>query len=297
MVDLKGILSSLFPDVTIGENVDVEGDYERNEFVVEGDLDVDGVRFGELPAGKPLDLQRRDEGVELVVDPEEAKDANWEETKPALRSAWQEVGEISLDSAYPFVSSIRQSVDDEYIDDVCDFFRPKVPFRYYKMIESSLYLNQAVADRDVSRREVRRRKKQISDRYGNEAYAIASLCSAGYFDGDRFFRDLYHDMKAAGSDSDYAETFVTLATNKPFVVFVKTEDTAQEVYDTVLMKNLRRKEYDADVDFIDVRGINPTNHQTIEEAVSRLNDDYENLSYERRSTDHEMVVRIDATSF
>lgn len=165
------------------------------------------------------------------------------------------------------------------------------------MLESALYLNQAVAERDVSRGEVRRRKKQIADKYGNEAYAVASLCSAGYFDEDRLFQNLYHELDASGADTEYEEAFVTLATNKPFVVFVQTEDTPREVHDTVLMKSLRRKDYDVDISFIDVRGINPSNHRTIEEAVAMLENDYEGLSYERRSSDHEMVVRIDTESF
>lgn len=90
MVDLKGILSSLFPDVTIGENVDVEGDYTRAEVVVEGGLDVDGVRFGALPGETPLDVRRYEDGSELVIDPEKASDANWEDAKPALEGAWEE---------------------------------------------------------------------------------------------------------------------------------------------------------------------------------------------------------------
>lgn len=91
--------------------------------------------------------------------------------------------------------------------------------------------------------------------------------------------------------------FATLVSSKPFVVFVKTEDTPQEVYDAVLMKVLRGTEYDVDVDFVDVRGINRTNHRTIEDAVAELEDDYGDLSYDRRTDGRELVVRIDATSF
>lgn len=297
MVDVAGILSSLFPDVTIGEHVDVEGDYDRTEFTVAAGLDVDSVRFGALPPGTPVDFRERGDRSELVVDPEKAEDASWREAKPALRGAWREAGEASLESAYPFVSSVRRSLDDGYVDDVCDFFRPKIPFRFYKMVENALYLNQAVADQDVSRREVRRRKSQIADRYGDEAYAVASLCSAGYFDEGRFFRELYRSMEGDGSDVEYGDLFTTLVSNKPFVVFVKTEDTPQEVYDAVLMKVLRGTEYDVEVDFVDVRGINRTNHRTIEEAVARLADDYGDLSYDRRTDGRELVVRIDATSF
>lgn len=150
MVDLAGILSSLFPDVTIGEHVDVEGNYDRTELTVAAGLDVDSIRVGALPPGTPVDLRERGDRSELVVDPEKAEDASWREARPALRGAWREAGEASLESAYPFVSSVRRSLDD---------------------------------------------------RYGDEAYAVASLCSAGYFDEGRFFRELYRSMRATGAMS------------------------------------------------------------------------------------------------
>jgi hypothetical protein len=305
MVDLSSILSSLFPDLEInianseetieGNRVELRGDI--NVLELQGE-EIDQLRFAELPEATPIDVQTEEEVTTLVVDPEEAESGDWEETKPEIIDIWEDGCDVIADFAYPFVSTVRDRYDDEYISDVLEYFEGIVPRRHFLMVRASLYLNKAIQSGNVTREDVRTQKRKIANKLGEEAFAISSLCSAGYFDENRFFRRLYQDLVEEGEKSteEFKSIFSELATDKAFVVFVEEADTAQEIYDQTLMKIIRTKDYEANLDFVDIRGINRQNHETIEECMDILDENHDSLSYTREKYDHELVIRVDASS-
>lgn len=267
-------------------NNDVGGKLFPDEF--------DKVIVDELPPGELSKVKKIEEEYVLVVDVAQADPEDWETAKTELREQFAEAGGISVETASPIVSAYRNEEGQQYIDKLCGFYEDKVPPRILTMIRESLVLRLATESGGLSYEEVRRRKRQIA-KYGDEGFAIASLCSAGYFDEDRFFWNLY-DEEFAGSrhpQKDYEETVLQLVRDLPFVIFVKHEDRPQDIYDEILRKSIQSSDYDPEIEFVDVRGMGRDNRNTIKRTKESIDEYHEDVGYDSFEKDQELVIRID----
>lgn len=109
--------------------------------------------------------------------------------------------------------------------------------------------------------------------------------------------ELYDEIvnKEEQSVDVYRDTFVKYVRNRPFVVFVKYDDTKEDIYDDFFAKLLRLDNYDREIKFIDIRGKGEENHEKIEEAVELIEEHHDPVQHDRMNIDRDLVIRIDVT--
>ncbi|WP_141213588.1 hypothetical protein [Halorubrum sp. C191] len=262
---------------------------------------IDSLHICENNSGHVFLLNDSNENVELFVDPENVEDESREES---LRVFWELHSAFDgfiIDALANYILAYKRGNGDEYIDRVCQFYEGKVPHEYLMMIEDSMMLRLGTEEFDSTLDEIRDRKRQIKETYENhDAYAVASLCSAGYLDRGGLFWTLYEEKIKNGeyTDSDYEEWFLKYVRKTPFVVFVKREDSAMDVYDALIGRSWRMHRYDVDFDYIHIRGRGPDNHKTINEMLTskEITENHPNLIYEKEIVDGELIVNIDPNS-
>lgn len=258
--------------------------------------EINTLTFGSLPGETAY--VHNEESKEMTLDPAKLPEDAWEEIQAPLKEGWREEGEISLEPTYPIYSSVEKSLNNKEVKEISGYFRDKIPYRHYKILELSLHLNKTIENSNLSKEEVESRKKQIADKYGIEAYSVTNLGSGGYFHEGNIFREMYAKKveNGAWSAEEYEEQFKTIVQEKPFVVFVSSDQSPQDVFDLVCAKLKRLPRYRFDLDFIDIRGMGPINNQTITKALGNLEDEYESIDYKTAINGNEKIVRIDTNS-
>lgn len=314
------------PDLSLPDHVDidivnighdVEGDFAEGDAVDGGQVNVDyAIRSegnivpvneierivpGKLSGDAPLEL--REGKNELVIDPENLEgEDEWEEVvKPGLKAGWEEEKVLSTRRAYPILLQAERNITDEKISDIKDFFDGKIFSSDYLLLQSSLTLDRAMnADEGtgMTNDELKRRKRNLAEKYHDAAFSLPSMCTSGYFDDGELFRQVYQEMEESPdhSVSNYDSVFRTMIVHKPFVAYAKDSQSASELTDIVLGKIARLPDYDIPLPFIDVRGIGRSNHQKIRAAMESIEERYDSIEYDERIGDDELIVRIDAAS-
>jgi hypothetical protein len=314
------------PDISLPDHVDidiinvgpeVEGDFVGGDAVDGDQIDVDyaiksegnivpineidRVVQGKLSGEAPLEL--REEKSELVIDPENLEgEDEWEEVvKPGLKAGWREERAVSTKRAYPILLQAERNITDEKINDIKEFFDGKIFSSDYLLLQSSLTLDRAMNADDgtgMTNDELKRRKRNLAEKYHDAAFSLPSMCTSGYFDDGELFRQVYEEMDESTehSVSNYDSVFRKMITHKPFVAYAKDSQSASELTDIVRGKIARLPNYDIPLPFIDVRGIGRSNHQKIRAAMESIEEECEKIEYDERVGDEELIVRIDAAS-
>lgn len=301
--------------VDIGNDVDgdlvqgdvVEGDQVDATYAIESDdniipiSELNRIVVGELPGEVPMELRENNE--ELVLDSETLdRQGEWEEvSKPGLKSGWEEEGFVATESAYPILLQAERNITDEKITEIKDFFEGKIFTTDYLLLQSSLTIDQVMNARDepgLTNDELRSRKRQLANKYHDAAFTLPSLCTSGYFDQGEIFRDVYETM--AGHDeydvSNYDSVFRMMISNRPFVAYARESLSENELADIIRGKINRLPNYEIPLPYIDIRGIGNSNHQKIRTAMETVTEENEDIEYDERVGDEELVVRIIADS-
>lgn len=103
------------------------------------------------------------------------------------------------------------------------------------------------------------------------------------------------EKEGYGVDS-YDSVFRTMILRKPFVAYAKDSQSSEELTDIILGKITRLPNYDIPLPYIDIRGIGRSNHQKIRTAMETVENEHEEIEYDERLGDEELIVRIDADS-
>jgi hypothetical protein len=314
------------PDISLPEHIDLdivnigpeaEGDLIEGD-VVDGDQidadyaiksegniipinEIERVVPGQLSGDAPIQI--RDDGEELIIDPENLEDENeWEEVvKPGLKSGWENERAVSTRSAYPILLQAERNVTDEQIAEIKDFLRGKILTTDYRLLQSALTIDRAMnadAGARMSDAELKDRKRELAEKYHDAAYSLPSMCTSGYFDEGELFRQVYWEMEEQPEydTDDYDTVFRKLISNKPFVAYARDSLSVEELTDIVLGKIRRLPNYDIPLPYIDIRGIGQSNHQNIRSAVDAVEEEYGTLDYDEEVGDGELIVRISADS-
>jgi len=231
---------------------------------------------------------------EITLDPTAADtEGELEEVKALVRELRSE-GELTRQDALPDRRIAEQGVSDEEIQERAGFYKHLLSNRHYEILKSSYYLRQEWEDDEVfmSRDDMRRRRKDLVDRFGEDAMEITNLCTSGYFDEDRYFRSLYETLEAEEEDprQKFRDMFERIIDNMPFTVFVSNSQDATSVIGEVDDRLEKFSKYG--VDFVEVRGIGRANRRTIENVIEELEEQYEDIDYNRIHEDREVIIRI-----
>ena len=278
------VLSSLLPDIEIGD------------IIIGGEKTVE-----ETEQRTVIIDSRQADGIDsysdtTVVDIAEFTDEQRELAQEALIKEWESAEELFKRSTARDKAAIKAVVSDADIGETLDYFRPILPEHYSGTLEAALHMRKQMSMMDPAPSEwVRKRRKDIAEKYDGETYQVINLCSAGYFDGDRYLRDLYEEMRATDEyrEGDFAEVFEQIVEHGPFTIFVSAGDRVSEVKGRIYSKVRNRERHDVRVEFIDVRGIGSDNRAKIGEALERIVAEVGDFEAAIKSEEPERVVRID----
>lgn len=211
-------------------------------------------------------------------------------------AAWTETGELFVDESREDKEAIERASKDDRIQNTLDFFRPRLEDRHFGMLRAALYLRDAWEGerQHLERGEMRERKRDIAERFGDEAWAVCNLSTAGYFDEGGYVRQLFNDLQSAENtdEREYQKLFEEVVNNQPFTVFVGVSDTIPAIKGDVKQRMRQKQQYRVDFDFIDVRGIGDRNRDKITRAVGQLEKEADEFEHETISTNPDMVERI-----
>lgn len=314
------------PDISLPDHIDIDiinigpevegdlvqgdaitGDQFNSDYAIKSEGNVvpidkiERVVPGKLSGDAPLELNKDEK--ELIIDPENLEDQDeWEEiVKPGLKAGWKEEDSVSTRSAYPILLQAERNINDEKISDIMEFFEGKIFSNDYILLQSSLTIDRAMnPDKGggMSNEDLKRRKRQLANKYHEAAFSLPSMCTSGYFDEGEFFRQVYYEMSEGPEYDieDYDIVFRKLIINKPFVAYAKDSQSEEELTDIVIGKIKRLSQYDIPLPYIDIRGIGSSNHQKIRAAMDAVNEKFPGAEYDERLGDKELIVRIDGDS-
>ena len=246
-----------------------------------------------IPGVNDYPVQQHHPG-ELVLDPTATDSTEEYETLKEIVRELREETEITRQRSLQDKKIVEEGVSDTGIQETVEFFRPLLSDRYLQMLKGALYLRQEWEDDDLymPRNELRRRREDLIRRFGEEARVISNLCSSGYFDEGRYFRNVYDTLETEYDtpEDTFRDLFEEIVENEPFTVFVSSVQDTSEVVEAVEDKLSRYKRYG--VDFVEVRGIGHPNRQTITQVLERLEDEYVDIEYDVLQEEREQIVRI-----
>lgn len=261
--------------------------------------DFEKILIEDLPGNQETSIRTDEDEEILVVDIENIPREDLLEASESFSESF-----IS-ENGFPLTpgSSISSAIKDEEgtggtLDMLCSYYRGKVPTRYNQIIKEAMVLRIAERNQNLSRNKVRKRKREMRRTHGNDAYAVANLCSAGYLDEGHLLWELYNMMVRDGpySEEDYAETFDLLVSETPFVVFVKGEDTYKRVYHEVLAKSMEIDDYDIGLDFIDIRSKGESTREIADNALDYFSDHHSDIQYKCAAENDHYTIRIQPDS-
>jgi|GEM_PF-3845691 len=264
------------------------------------DIDIDIANTTEIHITSDASdsaVNKTDDGIELNL---EALDSEQEEAvKSEIYSEWEQEGEILRDSARTDKEDIEEASEDERIQETLEYFDPLISDRHIDILEANLYLRkQWESDRHIPSNVLLRRRDDIAEKYGEEAYYIGDLAQAGYFDEGRYLRSLNEQMKEKGDykEGEFREVFEEIVEHQPFTVFVSSSENVSQIVGKIQNKVDNYEKYAVDVSFIDIRGIGYKNRGKVKQAIERLGKLYSNFDADLLNEEPEIVVRIDPDS-
>lgn len=188
-----------------------------------------------------------------------------------------------------------ESADPSPVQETIRYFDGVLTDRYHEMLRQALFLRQIMElEHRPSSFQIDERKRDIAERFGDEAYYVIHLCSSGYFDENRYFRELYEEIcETPGLDvEDFRDEFETIVTEEVMTLFVNMDDSPRQVQNGIRSNLAKYERYSVNIDFIDVRGIGERCRSSIDEAIENLEERAETLDYDYSRRGRELVVRI-----
>lgn len=283
----EGFPSDLHPLVE-SHNSDNEGGQNRD-----GQPMIDNYTIEIAPVHAKDAHLIKEEKQQLIIDPSRG---DWEESRDELKEAWVEYGRLFTESAFELYLSIEANKDD--IENVLQFFKPPVlSLQQYFMLEEGYHLSTYFSEFDVSHSEEQERRQDLADKYDDMAVNLPSLCSAGYFNKEGLFPEVYRQIEP--NNKRFQNIFNKLVTHRPFVVFVQENSNTNKIYKEITRKNRMLDNLDADIGYIHVRGIGSRGKiNDVQEILDRNHPDATcvPMNTGRAPNSGEIVLAIDNSS-
>lgn len=285
---LTALLNALSPDeINIANDVDITlgGD----------DIDLEQIKGGtiDVESGEHQDKVLI-EGNRVVLYPDDLQGNEYALFTQLVRTVKSEEGSVDRLEEHQQTRAL-ESAEKENIDGTIEFFEGVISPHYLSLLRSCLYLREvqesASSPPDFN---VDQEKSELKDRYGYEAYYVAHLASSGYFDEDRYFRELYHELEESErmTSREYREEFELTVGEKLIAVFVSEEDDVYGVKQDLRAAVAKHYRYRPRADFVDVCGVGEICAKTINEFIDGMSEEYPMMEYENQDRSHERVVRI-----
>jgi hypothetical protein len=284
---LTSLISAISPDeINIASNIDVTtGD----------DIDVSDVQDTSLNVksgqnGDKIVIQED----HLIIYPNELQGEEYVLFERLTRTIKQDEGAVRRLPEQQQTEAL-EATNKSAIDETIRFFEDMLSDHYISLLRSCLYLRQ-IAEEESSYPgfNVDEEKRELKDRYGYEAYYFAHLVSSGYFDQERYFRELHSilENRSGITRVQYQDEFEQIVGEKLIAVFVSQEDTAYDVKHDVRAAVYKQARFGTTLNFIDICGFGRQCRETIEEVIDILEDEYPSIDYEQMDRNGEYVCRI-----
>jgi len=188
-----------------------------------------------------------------------------------------------------------EAADKSNIDETVEFFDGIIANHYKSLLRSALYLREVRdSDQHFPEFNIDEEKRELKERYGYDAYYMVHLASSGYFDPNRFFRELYFDIEQEDglTEQQYRDEFELIVGEKLIAVFVNSDDGVRDVKHDVRSAMAKHSRHNPKADFIDICGVGRECRETIDAFVELVDDEYPRITHERRDREEERVERL-----
>lgn len=265
------------------------------------------IKIGDIPADQYSKIMSI-KGVQvLIIDTENVP----QEVLVNAASEFESIHELLNGFAVGDRAGIAEAAKTEgtggMVDEVYSNYQRKLPHRLLPVLKDALVLRVTARKQNVSHGEMYDWRGEIAGSHidrGNdpkEALNLVSLCSAGYFDTDRFFDRLYRTMVEHGGwdSSKYKSVVDTHVQEMPFVIFVSGDAMPQtDVCDLVRQKVGRLDEYPAPPEFVDICGRGSGAHEVIDRALTTFleSDTVPDYRWTQTGDLGQYTLRIEASS-
>lgn len=245
------------------------------------------------------------EGNEKVVQKEERVLVNLAELDDEERRELidisndhlEEEGRLLNDPVEEETADIEEGWDEQKAE-ILDFFDGLIYDRYHQILEKALYLRGVIEQNELTKQQIDKRKNDVADRLGGDAHYIANLCTAGYFDEDRTFREIYQQMYMGEGyqEHEFKDAFVIIVTEQLLCVFVERDQSVYEVKQDVRGTLAKYQREDPPNNYVDIRGIGDHCENIIDKVVSDLEDEYFGFDATEFHEGDQRVIRIHPAS-
>lgn len=219
-----------------------------------------------------------------------------QEQSRLINETWEDQGEFILEDSIKDKKAIERASEDDQIQSTLAYYDGKLGDRYFGMLKAALFLRRIwQGDKyELNRNEMRKRKRDIAERFGDEAHVVCNLATAGYFDEGGYIRTLFEDLELNTDvdELDYIELFEEVVNNQPFTVFVGAHEDVHLINQRIKKRIRQKQQYGVEYDFIDIRGIGDLNREKIQQVVEELYDEADEFRSETISVQPDMVERI-----
>ncbi|QSG06090.1 hypothetical protein [Halapricum desulfuricans] len=232
-----------------------------------------------LPADRYATVKEIDGIRTLIVDTIEIPDEVLMENRNLLSEAFESQGGLAIGQR----SGIAPEINNEKSNSntVYELNESRIPSQLLPVLEEALILREVDRRKSLSRGTVFDWRGEIAASYADSghnpehAQNLISLCSAGYFDVDNVFDEIYTELVVNNGESlqDFKQIVAKYIKNNPFAVFVRADSTASDIYHATKGKIENIDEYPASPGFVDICGKGTSTHAIIDSARDRLESD------------------------
>lgn len=150
----------------------------------------------------------------------------------------------------------------------------------------------------MTKQQIDKRKLDLSRRMGHEASYICNLCTSGYFDANRTFREIYQQLYMDDNYKNFKfkDEFEKIVDHKLLCIFVERDQTVYEVTQEVRGRLAKYQRESPLNNYIDIRGIGSDCEDIIRAVVNELEDEFVALDYNQWTEGDQLVIRIHTAS-
>ena len=191
---------------------------------------------------------------------------------------------------------VSRTINNEDVRSTIEYFDDYLPEDDLRLLQRCFYLRIDFEDEEshIDQGEVHRRKRDLDRQHESNAFVVSNLCSAGYYDRERFLRELFKRIDNSDDlgPTDYHEVYKTVLRDEPFSVFVAGHNRPDEIMSLIESKLNGYKGYNFDIDFIDIRAQGGRNRSKLNGIVFDLQNDIDTIQYKTEVDKREVVYRI-----
>lgn len=173
-------------------------------------------------------------------------------------------------------------------------FREVLPERYFNIVLDSTYLVESLDHEMMEQSNLRSKREQLAEKYGNNAYYISSLTLAGYFSEDSAFATLLQNLEESPEydDNEYQKIFKSIIDDRILCLFINSTDAVGDIKLKIEETAKNHENSNIPLDWFDIRASGSQQMERLERSIQELQDEWGDVEYNISIDSKEMSARL-----